>query len=406
MLARIHAVAAAVWSGLAGGASAGFLARDALGFRQPLVALAWILGATIPLAALARSRMRSASRRPPARDCGCGPGRRPVAPGPRRADRERGQAAVELVALVLLLALALAGLVALLPRFDGRSFGGFLAFRIVCTIQRDCHQRDGSLIRAYGERDAAVVRDLAPNLVYEHGERQLPVDWRRCRRTRCAAAPDDPDLDAHHPHAGGRATAFTRLVRRGARTYVQYWFYYPDSRTEWANSGELWERFWRGARAQGLVRRAPTYPGAHPDDWEAYAIRLDRDGRAWVRAGSHGHWQACKEHQCKNRWTASTGWTRVSRGSHAGHIPLRHELRQGPRWVFPRQAALPGSTRPRTRRFPLLPGHDLRERTTTGEGLRLVPLETLDGRTYRPLDDGIDPPWEKGAYWDPESDES
>ena len=51
--------------------------------------------------------------------------------------------------------------------------------------------------RAYGEDDAATVRALAPNLVYEPGERQLPVDWRDCRRPECATAPDDPALDAH-----------------------------------------------------------------------------------------------------------------------------------------------------------------------------------------------------------------
>jgi hypothetical protein len=48
----------------------------------------------------------------------------------------------------------------------------------------------------------------------------------------------------------------------------------------------------------------------------------------------------------------------------------------------------------------------MRERTTTSEGLRLIPLERLDPRTYRPIDDGIKPPWRKEAYRDPESDAS
>jgi hypothetical protein len=55
---------------------------------------------------------------------------------------------------------------------------------------------------------------------------------------------------------------------------------------------------------------------------------------------------------------------------------------------------------------PQLPGHDLDERTTTSEGLRLIPLETLDASGYRPRDEGVRPPWQKDAYWDPESDES
>jgi hypothetical protein len=410
MLARVHAVATAFWSAVAGGAAAGFLARDALGLRQPLIALAWTVGAAIALTAVVRRRSGSrwACGRRIAAFGARGRTTRAAAPSARRGRRpsERGQAAVELVALVLVVALALAALVALAPRFDGRSFGGFLAFRIVCTIQRDCHEGDRSLTSAYGKADAALVRDLAPNLVYEHGERQLPVDWRDCRRASCAEAADEPDLDVHRSHAGAPATAFTRVLRRGGPTYLQYWLYYPDSRSEWAGSGELWDRFWGGARAHGLVKRAPDYPGAHPDDWEAYVVRLDRDGRAWARASSHRHWQACKELRCKNDWTASTGWTRVSRGSHAGHIPLRYELRGGPRWVSPRQIIAPGAPRPTSHRVSLLPGHHLSERTTTGEGLRLVPLETLDVRTYRPLDDRIRPPWHKEAYWEPESDES
>jgi hypothetical protein len=199
VLARVHLLATVLWGAVAGGAAAGFLARDALGLRQPLVALAWTVGAVLALLPLAR-------RRPP--DSG-----------------ERGQATVELTALVLLAALALGALVTAAPRFDGRSFGGFLTFRIVCTIERDCHDGDRALVRAYGDRDAALVRELAPNLVYESGERQLPVDWRDCRRPACAEAPDEADLDTHRSHAGRRATAFTRLLRRGRRTYLQYWLY-------------------------------------------------------------------------------------------------------------------------------------------------------------------------------------
>jgi hypothetical protein len=389
VLGRVHTVATVLWSALAGGAAAGFLAREALGLRQPLVAIAWLLGAALPAAALAHQRSRDGRRCPLA-----------------RSRDQRGQAAVEFVALVLLAALVLGTLVAASPRFDGRSFGGFLAFRIVCTIERDCHDGDGSLTRAYGARDAALVRDLAPNLVHERGERQLPVDWRDCRRVACAEAPDEPDLDVHRTHAGERATAFTRILRRGGKTYVQYWFYYPDSRSTWAGSDELWDRAWDHAEGRGLVGEAPAYPGTHRDDWEAYAIRIDPGGRAWVRASSHRHWQSCKELWCKNRWTGRTGWIRVSRGSHAGHIPLRHALRRTPAWVLPRQILLPGESGAETHRVPLLPGHDLDERTTTGEGLRLVPLETLDARGYRPIDEGVRPPWQKDSYWDPESDES
>ena len=79
--------------------------------------------------------------------------------------------------------------------------------------------------------------------------------------------------------------------------------------------------------------------------------------------------------------------------------PPRSSWRSG---IWP--AWLPRDTR--VRRVPMLPSHDLAERTTTSEGIRLVPLETLDARGYRPIDDGVRPPWQKDAYWDPESDES
>jgi hypothetical protein len=58
VLAAVHLVATMLWAGVAGGAAAGFLARDALGLPQPLVALAWIAGAALALLPLARRRMR------------------------------------------------------------------------------------------------------------------------------------------------------------------------------------------------------------------------------------------------------------------------------------------------------------------------------------------------------------
>ena len=141
-------------------------------------------------------------------------------------------------------------------------------------------------------------------------------------------------------------------------------------------SDKAWEAAWLVPRMRGIVDDAPTYPGFHRDDWESFQTRLDPDGDVWVRASSHGHYQGCKSSRCRDRWVEGNGWTRVSRGSHAGHIPAEP------------------------------PGHDLRERTTTAEGLRLIPLETHDKRGYRRLDDGIAPPWEKDAYRHHESGES
>ncbi|HKP92145.1 MAG TPA: hypothetical protein VJT75_19400, partial [Thermoleophilaceae bacterium] len=226
---------------------------------------------------------------------------------------------------------------------------------------------------AYGARDAALVRRHAPNIAYEAGTLTLPVDWRQCRSHRCSDASADRRLDVHRS-ARGRlpATAFTHVVRRGGRTYLQYWFYFPDSTTTWGGAAALW---------------GPGYPGFHPDDWEGYMVRIDPSTRVLARATAHHGYKYCKGSGpgCDNHWGPTTGWTRISRGSHAGHIPMT-------------ATAFPASLRP-TRE-----GVDVDERTTTARELRLVPLEPIDPRSYRSLERGGPvPPWGKEVYRDPAS---
>jgi hypothetical protein len=166
----------------------------------------------------------------------------------------------------------------------------------------------------------------------------------------------------------------------------------------------VWERSWLLPRLRRVLEGTSAYPGFHEDDWEGVFVRVDADGTTWTRASSHGRVQGCKWHACHERWVRSTGWVRVSRGSHAGHVPYRGERRwRGrDRPAAPRYLPLPAPPR----HAPLLPGVDLDERTTTGEGLRLVPLETVDRRRYRPLDPEVKPPWRKEAYTKPESGRS
>jgi len=311
---------------------------------------------------------------------------------------ERGQATIEWVGLVLLASLVLGALATAVPLVDGRSFGGFLTHRILCAIKGRCSNGDQALARAHAPPDAELLRRHAPELVYERGERQLPVDFRTCRAPECSEAPDDPDLDVHRSTTGERATAFTNVMRRGGRTYLQYFLYYPDSNSTFAGSDVAWN--------STPLRFIGDYPGFHRDDWEGYMVRLEADGRASVRSTSHGHHQYCKQAECENDWGPSTGWTRVSRGSHAGHIPLDRRVatnREGGRLA--RRPGLGGAGK-RVRYRPQLPGIDLRERTTTGDGLRLISLEEVRNRPYRRLDPDIKPPWQKSLYRDPESPES
>jgi hypothetical protein len=289
--------------------------------------------------------------------------------------RESGQATVEWIGIVLALSAAFSIAIAAGLAADGRSFGGMLIHRIACAAAADCDDGDAALRHVYGAEDAALVRRYLPGLVYEPGERQVPVDWRQCRDVACAVARDDRDFDVHRTIAGHGVTVFTHMLRRQDRRYIQYWFYYPDSNTTFAHS----DKFWRQSRLLQLggllVRGSAAYPGYHRDDWEGASVRVGADGRGVMRVTSHGHWQWCKWASCKGRWGRFDGWTRVSRGSHAGHVPE-------------------------------LPVEDLDERTTSPDGIRLVPLEGLERRHYRRLDPDIAPPWLKEAYREPESPQS
>jgi hypothetical protein len=305
---------------------------------------------------------------------------------------ERGQATVEWTGVVLLVALALGAVVAFVPAVDGRSLGSAVAHAILCSAG-DCRDGNDSLVDAYGDGDAELVRRFAPNIVYEPGTYTLPVDFRRCRSHRCSDAPDDQSLDTDRSNRGVPAAAFTRVVHSGGETFLQYWFYYPDSNTVLGPSSAIWNN--------SPLALAGRYPGFHQDDWEGYMVRIDAAGEASVRATSHGGYQACKERQCRNKWTPWTGWTRVSKGSHAGHIPLETQWRNSSVEELLHGAEFRNVTGYR----PLYPGVDLHERTTAGAGLDLIPIETLPPAVLSGTRwGGITPPWLKEVYLDPRSD--
>src|SRR5919202_5612721 len=180
---------------------------------------------------------------------------------------ERGQATVEWSAAVLVVALSLGALVAVVPAIDGRSLGASLARAILCAMRGGCEAGDDALRGAYGAAEAALVRQYAPNIVYEPGTRTLPVDFRACRSHRCSDAPDDPSLEVSRSRRTGTpAAAFTHVLHRGGETFLQYWFYYPDSNSVFPGSRFAWDH----SPARLLAR----YPGYHPDDWEGYQVRV------------------------------------------------------------------------------------------------------------------------------------
>ncbi len=277
---------------------------------------------------------------------------------------ERGQATIEWVGLVLLASLVLGALAAAVPLIDGRSFGGFLSHRIVCAVKGSaCAEHDRALARAYGERDAALLRRYAPGIVYEPGERQLPVDFRRCRRVQCANAPPD-ERPRRPPHPRRRPRH--RLHARD-----------PPRRAHLPPVLALLPRLeldLRRARTchGSLAGRRRDYPGYHDDDWEGHVVtarpRRPRRGAldlprplAVVQAG---------------RLPRPLGPAHRLDPRVAGQPRRPHPAR-------PQRRAPPGGrvgggrAGRRVRYRARIPGVNLRERTTTAEGLRLVPLETI-----------------------------
>ena len=383
MLVAVHPVATALWAGLAGGASAGFLARDALGLRQPLVALAWIIGAC-PRAAAARSPARALpgrarpgrrrarlARAPRVARPRCPRGRRsplrrplhlPRAPRPgvkgTRGMRIRARPACSpalrraLGALVRLAALSGLALSTAAWRF----------------LSASCARSSGTVtaVTALSRARTAPATPPSfasspPDLVYEPGERQLPVDWRRLPpHVACAGArPTSPTSTStaptpasrgHRLHADPPARAGQDL--RPVLALLPGLERAPGQ----ARDDDLGRGLGvcRGPRARA-ARRRPTRDSPRRLGGLRRPPRSRRPG--WVRASSHRHWQGCKEHRCRNRWTALTGWIRVSRGSHAGHIPLRPSCGATPRGLHPRQRRSRGAAAARPRSPPLPAPH-------------------------------------------------
>ena len=310
--------------------------------------------------------------------------------------RERGQATIEWIALVLLAAMLLLGLLA---AAGGRLPGGELArsilVRIVCAVRLDggCGG-DGAaaLALAYGPELAATVREHVPDLLYEQGMVALPVDYRRCREPACSDGPETGMVA--RSTSGEGVVAFVHVIdcrrsavressnagydcsgARAGNVYVQYFFCYPISSTAKALPGDA---------------------GFHRDDWESLQIRIAPDGMASVRASSHhGYNYAYSKLNAgsdaggaiggavndaveaaggrpEGGWGPSTGQLHVSGGSHAGNA--RHD----------------GYT----------PG-----RTTPGGRLTLIPIESLSPEDRAAVFEVV-PPWQKPVYTDPESEET
>lgn len=293
-----------------------------------------------------------------------------------RFDGTRGQASVEWVGLVGLVASIFLALLAIAgPGVPAFGLARAIASSIVCAVRstEDCATAD-ELASAYGPDLAAVVRQKAPRLIYEPGSSALPVDFRSCRDPGCGNGPragavttsDTGEPVAAFVHAVDcRPAALAATGRQGfdcgsgraGNLYIQYWLYYEDSTS---------------------LRDLPGEVGHHEDDWESFQVRLTPSG-VDDRASSHhgynydggvGSWLSDAGVVHRSGWGPATGLEYVSGGSHAGHV---HDDAGAPnRW-------------------------------TPAGALELIPIETLS-RAARRTRFAIPPPWKKDVYRDPESE--
>jgi hypothetical protein len=305
------------------------------------------------------------------------------------------------VALVAVVALLLAGMVAVGVRVPGAELARAVASRILCAaaLAERCGD-EPALIAAYGEEVGRLARERMPALAFERGARALPVDFRRCRQTECADGTARGLVD--RTDAGLPVTAFVRVIdcrhagddpaassggpvaaegdevgapdcsgARAGNLYLQYWLYYADSAT-----------------MRGVPIAGPA--GYHRDDWESVQVRISPGGGVDERASSHhgynhargianwssdagiGALRAAAERvgaRPRNGWGPAGGMLRVSGGSHAGNAG----------------------------------GYLDFDRIVPGRRVHLVPLEPLaaaEGERHR---FAVSPPWRKRVWQDPEA---
>jgi hypothetical protein len=282
----------------------------------------------------------------------------------------------------------LLGLVAVGVRVPGGELARLVASRILCAASlADGCGDEPVLIAAYGTEVGKLVREHMPTIVFEQGSRALPVDFRRCRSTRCGDGAGEGLV--HRSDERLPVTAFVHVVdcRAGRR---------EDSEAAGANcsgsrAGNLYIQFWTYYADSATLRDLPVVgdAGFHNDDWEGVHLRIGPDGQVSERASSHHGYNSARRvanwasdagigplrdfteaigARDSNGWGPETGLLFVSGGSHAGNTAAIDEM----------DRFIPG------RRVHLIP---------------LEPIAATDASTF-----AIHPPWRKQVWLDPEAE--
>jgi hypothetical protein len=291
--------------------------------------------------------------------------------------------------MLLLVALLMTGLVAAGVRVSGTELARAVASRILCaaSLADSCGGDEPVLIAAYGTEVGELVRRHMPSLLFEHGSRAVPVDFRRCRNTACGDGAEHGYV--RRTDAGLPVSAFIHVIDcrpaaiasteaegahcsglRAGNLYLQYWLYYADSAT---------------LRSLPVIGTA----GYHRDDWESVQFRIGPDGSVDERASSHDGY---------NHGQEVVNW-----GSDAGIGPLKDiaeavGLRPENGWGSETHVLLisGGSHAGNADGIPRI------ERMTPRNSVHLIPLEPI--ATISDAHFTIHPPWHKKAWRDPETE--
>ena len=173
-----------------------------------------------------------------------------------RPKSARGSATVEQTGIILLVALALAGLILFLMAGGGeppgRELGQRVANRIACGPRATEPCRQPATVSAYGWPIARLLRYFAPPPMARSGPDGaglVPVDFRYCQRASCAVPGTG---DGSLTTANRRATAFTVVNdHRGSDGTIElvYWLYRP---------GQGWEELRRTATTADVAAASGT----------------------------------------------------------------------------------------------------------------------------------------------------
>lgn len=292
--------------------------------------------------------------------------------------RQRGQATSEWIGLIFILALLMAGVVAVGARVSGIELARAVASRLLCAAAlADRCGDEPALIAVYGSEVGRLVGEHMPSMAFERGSRAMPVDFRRCRDTTCGDG--SPRGLVQRTDVGLPVTAFIHVIdcrvgcsgSRAGNLYIQYWMYYADSATL------------RGVPVAGDA-------GYHRDDWESIQIRIGPDGRVDQRASSHHGYNHDRTianlgsdagiapvsdaaeaigARPSNGWGPASGLLLVSGGSHAGNSG----------------------------------GFQHVDRLVPGTRVHLVPLESIAAGERDDYRFAVNPPWRKRVWSDPEA---